>query len=165
MVFLFFQKPTYMVFISALHTLTVHLTVRSLLDTIPGLNCLNSSFLWRNWHAGVKPVQTPVVKTVTRGEVTVQVLFYLHVPSENSHARTWFCTGENLAVDLLLGTPFRDRWIRGIFPTEWRVVPIQWQSEALFTSLRKFVSLLWEKNIRGDVNTGSAEREQFSPVK
>lgn len=65
------------------------------------------------------------------------------------HDRVWFDIVKTLAVDQLVGTSYIDRFIRGIFPTGWKIVPIHFSPVAILTALQGVMSLL-EEDIRND---------------
>lgn len=130
----FFRKPTYRVRISVGVTSQSMMTVASLFDTGAGPNLVNKSFIPRNWHRYVEPIEQPQLRTATREHVNVEGVIPMFVRIGDLRVRAWFGVVENLAVDILVGTSFIDRCIRGIFPTERKIVPWHSRPVSILTS-------------------------------
>lgn len=95
-------------------------------------------FLPPSWQSYMLTVDYPKLRTATYENMQTERI----VPTSLWTADRWVCNSfgvvENLAVELLLGTTFIDRWIRGIFPLDLKIVP--WQShpvDILSTQPRK----------------------------
>lgn len=54
--------------------------------------------------------------------VSIEGIVSPFVPRGDLHLRAWFGLVANLAVDVLLGTSFINRCIKGIFPSERKIV-------------------------------------------
>lgn len=53
--------------------------------------------------------------------VSIEGIVPLFIRPGDLHVCTWIGTVENFAVDLVLGTLFMDRCIRGMFPAERKI--------------------------------------------
>lgn len=62
----------------------------------------------------------------------------LFVSIGDLHVKVWFGTVESVAVNVLLETQFKDRYIRGIFPGKRPIVP--WSSEPVPILTRQFIA-------------------------
>lgn len=94
-----------------------------ILDTGAGPNLVDSQLLPLSWSSKVKPVADPGLTAAGKQTITVEGVILLHVQLGDLRVRVWFGVVKNLAVSVLLGTSFIDRFVTGIFPPERKVVP------------------------------------------
>lgn len=132
-------------------------TVTSLLDTGIDQSLVNSSFFPSCWRANVKPVKALRLGTVNRQAVSVKVLISLNISIGKIQACPWFGIVEKFAVDLPLRTSINDRCIRGVFPKEWKVVPILSCHLAILMHTPKAMSIVVEKYIQDDGYVASSK--------
>lgn len=67
---------------------------------------------------------TPLMlKSANQQTIQTKRVMLLHLLVDNLCVIVWFKVVENLAVDVLLEASFSDKYIRAIFPTEWKFVP------------------------------------------
>lgn len=133
----FSAKPTYkLCFSIGIHTHELAPN-KCLLDTATGLNLINANLIHLEWINRVKHTDLPRFRTATKEPIHLQGTILLHHQIGNLNTRVWFSIFPNLAVDLLLGTSFVDRFIRGIFPGERKVEPWHSQPVAIRASHHK----------------------------
>lgn len=87
-----------------------------LFDTGPGLNIINSYCIKDDWKHEIKCHPTARLQSANNKTTTLLGTVLLIVRIENFLVKVWFRIIENSAADILFGTPFIDRYIRGIFP-------------------------------------------------
>lgn len=97
-----------------------------LLDTGADLNLVNASMIPPQWAARIKRQNLPRLRTATKEPLALDGTIILHLRLGDLRVRVCFGVVPNLVVDFLLGTSFSDRFIRGIFPSERKIVP--WHS-------------------------------------
>lgn len=71
----------------------------------------------------IKPIKSPSLRTASREVVNVEGNVTLFVRIGDLLVRACFEIFENIPVDVLIGRSFIDQCIRGLFPTERKVVP------------------------------------------
>lgn len=96
--------------------------IKFLLDTGAGLNLKNANCIRQGWVSQIKRTSLSRLRTATRELVYPDGIIQLHSYLGDQRARVWFYIVPNLVVDLLLGTPIIDRFIRGIFPADRKIV-------------------------------------------
>lgn len=75
----------------------------------------------------IKKRQLPRLRTATKAPILLDGTILLFVKIGELRVRVWFGIVKNLAVDILLGTSFIDRYIQGIFLSERKILP--WHSQ------------------------------------
>lgn len=103
----------------------LHLNI-CLLNTGAGLPITNSKLILGNWKHKLNSHHTPNLQSELKKQITLRGPFLLFVRVGNLDVKIWFGIVRNVTVDIALGTPFIDRYIRGTVPEEQKVVP--WHS-------------------------------------
>lgn len=98
-------------------------TAVGLLDTGAGAKLINAPMTPSTWGGCVKQNTRPKVSTATKQPSQLDGRILLSLQLGNITTRVWFDITRHPAVDILLCTTFIDRFIRGIFPSERKVVP------------------------------------------
>lgn len=117
------SKPSYKVRIQAGHCPNKLQPNTCLLDTGRGVNIINSRPIQGNCKQKIKNHLTPKFQTAIKEPLTFLETILLLVHIGTLRDEVWFGLVENLAVDILLGTHYIERYIRRIFPGERKGVP------------------------------------------
>lgn len=105
-----------------------------LLDTGAGLIVVSKAFLKSEWLPCIMKQQFPRLRTATKKPISLDGIILLFIRIGDFSVREWFGIVGNLALDILLGTSFIYRHIRGVFSSERKVVP--WNSSLASILLR-----------------------------
>ena len=119
-----FKKRNYKVVVRVGTSETDAKEVTAILDTGAGPNLASKELLERSWLPRIRPTTDPGLTAATRQRIHVDGKILLTVRLGDLTARVYFGIVERLAVPLLLGTSFIDRFIDGVFPRTRQVVPI-----------------------------------------
>lgn len=98
------------------------LAVARLVDTCADLNVGNKNFLQPAWRKSLKATKSTPLRIANRMVVSVERIEPLFVLMGDLRVCIWFGVVKNLVIDLLLGTSFINRCIRGVFPSERKIV-------------------------------------------
>lgn len=118
--------------------------MRRLFDMGAGLRLVKRLLLPQNWHVHLSLLKAPPLKAATLEAVLVRGIISSQILIGDLLARAWFNIDESLTEDGLLGTSFIDKYNPGIFPAEWKVVPIHSRPVEILMSLSKVMLLLKE---------------------
>lgn len=94
-----------------------------ILDTGAGPNHISKRTLPTEWHDRMKFVDDSAPMAATKQAVKVEGAMLLHVSIGDLSVRVCFGVVTTLAVQLLFGTSFFDRFVKAIFPKERQIVP------------------------------------------
>lgn len=97
------------------------LTVVSLLDSVD-LNSMHKDFLLQAWKNSIKLIKSPQFRPANHKVVNIERIAPYFIPMSDLRVRPWFGIVEIVAFDLLFGTAFINRCIRGIFPKESKMI-------------------------------------------
>lgn len=100
---------------------TMH-TATCLHDNEAGLNLINYSFTHPSWRSNRKRAKMPNWRKANRQPKKLDRLTFLHLRKGDLCARVWYGIALNLAMNVVLGTPFFHRFTFGIFPTKRKIV-------------------------------------------
>lgn len=119
------SKPKYKLRLRyGVKTSSMH-AVTYLLDTRAGINC--KPMIHPQYCTNcIKRGKMPHLCKRTQEPLRIVETILLHVRLGDLRVEVWFGIVHNLAVDILIGTPFIDCFTRGIFLAECKVVP--WHS-------------------------------------
>lgn len=156
----FFTKPTYQACLAVYITSRAMFVVTSLLDTGAGPNLVNNAFLPREWQRKVVSTPSPSLRTATRETVKVEGIVRTFVQIGDLRVRAWSGVVENLAVDILLGTSFIDRFIISILAGERKVVPYHSCSVSIILSLPTVTFLFADVSFVDHENPPGEEEEE-----
>lgn len=132
------------------------LTVASLLDIVAGPNLNNKDFLPQSWNKYIKSMKSLQLRMAICKAVNIEGIVPLPIRTSNLHLHAWFGTVEDLAVDVLLGMSFIERCVRGILPTERKIV--SWHSSPVAIILTKTaIDYLHSEYAVFNVNTNSLD--------
>lgn len=118
----YLAKPTYKVRIKIALTKTVLHPKTDLVDTAAGTNLMNEDYLNPAWKCSIERLESSKLRTATNVVIKAQGVtpFLLHIG--DVQARVCFRFVQNLALNMLLGTMYIDKGIRGIFCMERKIV-------------------------------------------
>lgn len=88
------------------------------LDTGDDVHLLRSSLLLRKWPHRIKLNSLSTLHSTTKEPLPLEALILLHLRPRDLGPHIWFVTALHLAVNILLGTSFVHRFIRGIFTSK-----------------------------------------------
>lgn len=125
----FFRKATSCVRVSVGTSSNAVATVVSIVDTSAGPILVIEDFLPSAWRRLIKAIKSPPLRTANCEVVSVEALVPLLVPMDDLSSHPLFVVGENLTVSVLLETSFVDCCIRGVLPSERKMV--SWHSRQL----------------------------------
>lgn len=89
----------------------------------------------------MKPIKSPQLRTANCKVVSGEFILPLFVRMGDLCVYAWFGVIRNLAVDVVLGTSFIDSCIRGIFPSERKVVPRHSQPLEIMLAPKKIIAI------------------------
>lgn len=115
-------EPTSELQLSYIITATVMWIAHCLLRTGAWLNLIHLSMITTNCAYWIKQKGSPTLCTATKQPLPLKRLNLLNLSIGNFSSRVWFRLASQLANDRLLGTPFTDRFIRGVFPSKRKVL-------------------------------------------
>ena len=95
-----------------------------LLDTGATINLIHYDFLPEEWKSKMRQYKGKTVRTANDGGIHILGVIKLRVQLGDLKVNVWFGVSRNLIQRVILGTPFYYRFIKGIFPQERKVVPI-----------------------------------------
>lgn len=113
---------------------TVMQNAHCLLDRRAGVNFIRSSMIPTNRGYHIKQDGIPTLCTTTKQPMLLYKLILLNLDTGNLSTCVWFGIAAQLAVDILLCTAFNDRFIRGFFSSEQKVVA--WNSGSIAITAR-----------------------------
>lgn len=87
-----------------------------------GPTLLREDHVKHDWLTLIRPCDNQRLKNATNQEVKVVGTNMLHDRTEYIHVRVMFGIVRNLAIRVLLGATLVDRYIKGVFPTDWKIV-------------------------------------------
>ena len=92
------------------------------LDTCSGVNVINRKFVPTEWLSQLKPVlKDPRLGDANSNPIVFDGMLTLTLRFANRAYRVAFYVARHFAVDVLVGTAFHNRYIKGIFPIDQRV--------------------------------------------
>lgn len=94
-----------------------------LLNTGAGLNLISKASQKRQIFTNIKKQKFSRLRTATKEPISLRGKILLFISMNELSVRVLFGIVENLAIEVLLRTSFIDRYIRGNFPSERKVVP------------------------------------------
>ena len=94
-----------------------------LVDTGATMNLVNHNFLPPTWKDAIIPYQCSSVKYANKSSLTIVGVIRLYVQIGGLRVKVYFGVVRNLVTRVLVGTPFINKFVRGIFPQEQRIVP------------------------------------------
>lgn len=97
--------------------------VTSVLYTGAGPNLADSRIILSHWKEKNKARCGPSRSTTGIQSIAVIGVILLHVRIKYLKVRAWIGIVDNLSVSLLLGTYFIDHFLKGIFPSDRKIVP------------------------------------------
>ena len=104
------------------------------LDTGAGPNLVNRNDLPREWMKKIRLIRNVKLTSASRNAMNLVGVLPLFIRMGDLKVRVWFGVVENLAVPVLLGTSYIDRFVQGIFPQERKVVPNDSRPVAILSS-------------------------------
>lgn len=122
-----FGKATYYVKISIGVIANALMKVKSLLDTGASPNLIKKDFLPQAWKDSMNSIKSRQLRTVKRKVVHIDGIVTLLICMDSLHVCAWIGTGENLVVNVLLGTQFIDLCIRRILHTDRKIILWHWK--------------------------------------
>lgn len=128
-------KTTQKLRISHGPTTTATSTATSLLDTGAEVNLICSSMIRNEWRDGMERKKLPALRTATKQPQPLDGLISLHPHPGDLNTQIQFGATPTLPVDILLGTCFKDQFIRVIVLTKQKTVP--WVSQPVAILSRK----------------------------
>lgn len=91
-------------------------TAVALLDIEAGVNFIHSALIILERKSSAKKESLLRLRTATKQPPQIKGLIVLRLRLRDPRTRVWFGVAPKLAVNILLGTAFIGRFIRGIFP-------------------------------------------------
>lgn len=116
------------------HTKIVVYTRTCLVNTGAGPNLVNNVYLRPQWKTKILQLPTSKLQTATKHAIYIARVISLIVQIRDLQVSAWFSRGDNLALDVVLGRMFIDRWFPGIFPLGRKTVPLHSWSFAIVSS-------------------------------
>lgn len=129
-------QPTYKLRISYRFATTVLITSVYLLDTWAGINSIQAEMISQACASAIKWNKLSSLRPTTKQPHTLGGIILFHFQLSNLQARVWLGMAPYVAVTILLGTLFTDRFIRGIFASEQKIVPCHFHAEAILVCRR-----------------------------
>ena len=108
-----------------------------ILDTGAGPNLVDYGRLPEKWKKKIKKVKRVSMTSASKDKMNLVGVIPIVIRLGDLKVRVWFGVIEELAVPVLLGTSFADRFIQGIFPQERKVVPNDSGPVAILSTLVK----------------------------
>lgn len=136
-----FQKRNYKVCLTIGIQPSVMRPVIGILDTGAGPNLVAKDFLPSEWQQRIKPIRDPGLVAATKEAMVLQEMILLCVRLGDLEVRAWFGVVDRLAVRLLLGTSFIDRFVKAIFPQDKCLLPMQSKPVAIIDEVTKAVDV------------------------
>lgn len=112
-------------------------TATCLLETGAGIILVNLTLLPPQWTTRIKRKKVLLPHTATQEPLRMGETILLHVRLRKLCVKVWCSIVHNLAVDMLTGTSFIDRFIREIFQAERKFVPLHSHPEAIFSATQR----------------------------
>lgn len=116
-------RPNYKVSATVGLSPEMMITTPVLIDTGATMNLVAAKFLPPEWREKVRPYNGRDVESANKTSLTISGLIPLCVRVGDLKVKVWFAVAQDLCTRVLLGTPFIDRFIKGIFPPERKLVP------------------------------------------
>lgn len=124
------EKKNYKIRVTIWERANLMKPMSAITDTGAGANLTSRRAFHTFWYTRLIPVRNPGLTAVANQSVEVQGVILLHVRIGDLRFRIWFRVVQSLAVPLLLGTFFIDRFVLTIFTPERQLVPEQSQTVA-----------------------------------
>lgn len=119
-----FQKHFFPVLNLVSANLSTQHTVTSLLDTGSILNLVNCSFSPPSWHRQANSVKSPPLYSAITDGAPVQGVIFPYIYKGDLHAPPGLGIFENVVMDLSWSTSIIGNYIRAVFSTEEKLVPM-----------------------------------------
>jgi hypothetical protein len=116
-------RPNYKLSATIGLTPEVMITTPVLVDTGATMNLIAAKFLPPEWRSKIRPYNGREVESANKTTLTILGLLPLYVRMGDLKVKVWFAVTQDLCARVLLGTPFIDRFIKGMFPPERKIVP------------------------------------------
>jgi len=102
-------------------------TIRTpiVIDTGAGPNLVNYDWLTANWREQARDVDPPALRSANQEPMLVRQVVRLCVQMGDLPVDVWFGIVKGLAVKVLLGTSYIDRFVQSIEPQQQLVVPVR----------------------------------------
>lgn len=108
--------------------------VTIVLDTVAGKHLTDSLFIPSSRKSKIKRISVPSLSTAGRQSISAIGVIMLHFCIGDVMVRAWFGVVDNLAVFVTFRISFIDRFVKGIFPSERKVVPYHSKTVTIMTS-------------------------------
>lgn len=120
-------EPTYTLLISYTTTATIMYPANCFLNTKADVKLIYPSTLSREWNHCIKRKNLPTICTAAKEPLPLDGLILPPLCLGDLCTRIWFDVALHLTMDILLDTSFIDRFLRGIFPSERKI--LLWHSQ------------------------------------
>ena len=87
------------------------------------MNLIHAKFLPPQWQTSIQPYKGSSVKSANQSSLHIVGVIRLCVRLGDLQVRVRFGVVRDLITRVLVGTPFIDKFVAGIFPPERRIVP------------------------------------------
>ena len=94
-----------------------------LVDSGAVMNLVNLNFLPKKWHSAIQPYQGNPLNSANQSTLEVVGVIKLCLCLGDLKVKVRFGVARHLVTRLLVGTPFIDNFVKGIFPPERQIVP------------------------------------------
>ena len=94
-----------------------------LVDTGATMNLIHVHFLPKKWHAAIQPYTGSIVQSANKSPLSLLGVIRLCLRLGDLQVKVRFGVVRELVTRILVGAPFIDKFVAGIFPPERRIVP------------------------------------------
>ena len=94
-----------------------------LVDTGATMNLVHYNFLPPQWKDEIQPYSGSTVKSANKSSLDIVGVIRLYVRVGTLRVKVRFGVVRHLVTRILVGTPFVNKFVKGIFPQEQRIVP------------------------------------------
>lgn len=133
----FFKTKNYKVHMCVRITSNVSIPTVSVFKPGTGLSLVCTSFLPVECHDHLHSIHNMSLNSVQNNPVNLISKIMLFIQLADLHTCAHFGLVHNLVVPLLIGISFIDRYVKGVFPFERCIVPIQSRQAHFFQNIRR----------------------------
>lgn len=101
----------------------------------PGIKIVIKTFLPKEWSETTRTQSVPKLRSEINNSIQIMGIIFLFRRIGNLYVRVWFGTVRNLPAEVLLGTPYINRSVCGIFLGRGTVVPLNLRLVSIITRL------------------------------